>query len=87
MSACCRSLLLGADSAQAHSSRSRSGSTGAIGIAPVHAPAGEAGQLVEAGEILVDRRRFAEAPVRANRECCWLWSGMFGPVFKVAPMS
>ena len=64
MSACCRSLLLGADSAQAHKQPQQLGIDRALGVAPVHAAAGEAGQLVEAGEIFVDRERFAEAPVQ-----------------------
>ena len=67
MSACCRSLLLGADSAQAHSSRSSAGSTGAVGVAPVHPAAGHAGERVEAGEVVVDREGFAEALAQANR--------------------
>ena len=41
-------------------------------IAPVHAAAGEAGQLVEAGEIFIDRECFAEAPAQriANAAGC-----------------
>ena len=67
MSACCRSLLLGADSAQAHRSRSSSGIDRAIRIAPMHPAAGEAGELVEAGQILIDRERFAEASLAGRR--------------------
>ena len=87
MSACCRSLLLGADSAQAHSSRSRFGIDRAFGITPVHAAAGEAGQLVEAGQVLVDRERFAEALAQRIANVCWMWFGMFVPVFKSVAMS
>ncbi len=53
--------MLGADSAQAHKQPQQFGIDRLLLVAPVHAAAGHAGQRVEAGEIVIDRDRLAEA--------------------------
>ena len=66
MSACCRSLFDGAESAHAHRSRSNVGIDRLIAIAPMRAMSRDARELVEAGEVRVDRESLAEALLKAS---------------------
>ena len=61
MSACCRSDLDGAESAQAKSSRSSAGATACRRKLAVRAVLGHARELIEPGQAGVDGRRGAEA--------------------------